>query len=83
MMFPKIFLLLYSTFKSERSANNHESEQQDSVNQEIETEIKAFLAEEVKEDEVLSLWNSNKKKIYTSCQVCKKVSFGSTILCLL
>ena len=36
----------YSTFKSERSANTYESEQQDSVDQETETEFKAFLAEE-------------------------------------
>ena len=61
-------MLFYSTFKSETSADTHESEQQDSVDQEIETEIKAFLAEnnlpaeEVKEAEVLSWWNSNKKK---------------------
>ena len=45
-MFPKYFLSFYSTFKSEGNANTHESEQQDSVDQEIETEIKAFLAEE-------------------------------------
>ena len=50
----------YSTFKSETSADTYESEQQDSVDQEIETEIKAFWAEnnlppeEVKEAEVLS-----------------------------
>ena len=34
---------------------------QDSVDQEIETEIKAFLAEEVEVAEVLSWWNLNKK----------------------
>ena len=44
---PKNFLSFYSTFKSERSADNHESEQKYSVDQEIETEIKAFLTEEV------------------------------------
>ena len=81
-------MLFYYTFKSETSAYTHESEQQDSVDQEIETEIKAFLAEnnlpaeEVKEAEVLSWWNSNKKKIHTSRQVFKKVSFGTTIFCL-
>ena len=57
---PKNFLSFYSTFKSERSEKINESEQKDSVDQEIETEIKAFLAEEnvsaekVKEAEVLS-----------------------------
>ena len=61
-------MLFYSTFKSETSADSNESEKQDSVDQEIETEIKAFLAEnnlpaeEVKEAEVLSWWNLNKKK---------------------
>ena len=44
---PKFFLSLYSTFKSERSANTHESEQQDSVDQKIETEIKGFLTEKI------------------------------------
>jgi len=34
---PKKFLSFYSTFKSEKSADTHESEQQDSVDQEIET----------------------------------------------
>ena len=57
---PKNFLSFYSTFKSEKSKKVNESEQKDSVDQEIETEIKAFLAEEnlsaeeVKEAEVLS-----------------------------
>ena len=37
-------LSFYSKFKSERSANTNESEQQDSVDQEIETEIKSFSA---------------------------------------
>ena len=41
-MIPKIFLLFYPTFKSKTSADTHESEKQDSVDQEIETEIKAF-----------------------------------------
>ena len=51
--------------KSERSANAHEKEQQNSVDQEIETEIKAFLAEEnlsaekVKEASAFFCWNSN------------------------
>ena len=52
---------LYSTLESETNLNTHESEEQDSADQEIETEI-IFLAEEVKEAEVLSWWNSNKKK---------------------
>ena len=48
----------YSTIKSETSAKTHEGEQQDSVDQEIDTRIKFFLseeklsAEEVKEAEV-------------------------------
>ena len=59
---PKNFLSVYSTFKSE-TTNTHESMQQDSVDQEIETAIKAFLAEEslsaeevkeIKEAKVLS-----------------------------
>ena len=50
----------YSTFKPETSANTQESEQHDLVDQEIETEIKIYLAEEslsaqkVEEAEVLS-----------------------------
>ena len=36
----------YSTFKSETRANTKESEQHDLVYQEIETEIKLYLAEE-------------------------------------
>ena len=40
----KKILLFYPSFKKKKSANIHESEQQDSVNQEIETEIKFFLA---------------------------------------
>ena len=40
---PKSFLSFYSTFKSETSADTHESEQQDSVDQEIETEIKVCI----------------------------------------
>ena len=58
-MFP-IFLSLYSTSKSDTSTNTYESEQQDSVDQQIETEIKCFVAEkylsaeEAKEAEVLS-----------------------------
>ena len=58
----------FSTFKSETCANTHEIEQQSSVDQEIETEVKSFLAEEslsaeeVKEAEVLSWCNSHKKK---------------------
>ena len=43
---PKKNLSFYSTFKSERSANTYESEQHGSVDQEVKTEIKAFLAEE-------------------------------------
>ena len=39
----KNFLLFYSTFKSETSAKSHESEQQDLVVQEIESEIKFFF----------------------------------------
>ena len=59
----------YSTFKSETSANTKESEQHDLVYQEIETEIKLYLAEEnlsaqkVEEVEALSL--RNLKNIYT------------------
>ena len=60
-------MLLVSTFKPETSANTLESEPIDLVDQEIETENKLYLAEEnlsaqkVKEAEVLSWWNSNKK----------------------
>ena len=43
---PTNFLSFYSTFKSETSANTKESEQHDLVCQEIETEIKLYLAEE-------------------------------------
>ena len=43
---PRIFLSFYSTFKSETRANTKESEQHDLVYQEIETEIKLYLAEE-------------------------------------
>ena len=43
---PTNFLPLYSTFKPETSANTQESEQHDLVDQEIETEIKLYLAEE-------------------------------------
>ena len=42
---PRIFLSFYSTFKSETRANTKESEQHDLVYQEIETEIKLYLAE--------------------------------------
>ena len=58
----------YSTFKSETSANTKESEQHDLICQESETDIKLYMAEEnlsaqkVEEAEVLSWWNSNKKK---------------------
>ena len=61
-------MLLVSTFKPETSANTQESEPHDLVDQEIETENKLYLAEEnlsaqkVEEAEVLSWWNSNKKK---------------------
>ena len=60
MLFPQFFLSFYSTFKLETKANTTESEQHDIVYQEIETEIKLYLAEEnlsaqkVKEVEVLS-----------------------------
>ena len=53
-------LLFYPPFKSETSANIPECERQDSVDQEIKTEINFFSAEEdlsaeeVKEFEVLS-----------------------------
>ena len=63
---PTIFLSFYSTFKSETSANTKESEQHDLVYQEIETEIKLYLAEEnlsAQKVEALSL--RNLKKIYT------------------
>ena len=46
MLFPEFFLSFYSTFKSETRANTKESEQHDLVYQEIETEIKLYLAEE-------------------------------------
>ena len=55
-------------FKPKTRANTQESEQRDLVDQEIETENKLYLAEEtlsaqkVEEAEVLSWWNSNKKK---------------------
>ena len=58
----------YSTFKPETNANTQESEQLYLVDGEIETEIKLYLAVEslsaqkVEEAEVLSWWNSNKKK---------------------
>ena len=59
-------MLLVSTFKPETSANTQESEQHDLVDQEIETENKLYLVEEIlsaqKVEEVLSWWNSNKKK---------------------
>ena len=61
MMFPKKFVDFYK-FKTKRSANTYESWQQDLIDREIETEVEAFLAEEVKEAEVLFWWNSNKKK---------------------
>ena len=60
-------MLFYPPFKSETSANTPECERQDSVDQEIKTEINFFSAEEdlsaeeVKEFEVLSWWNSKKK----------------------
>ena len=63
--FHKFFAALYSTFKSETSANTKESEQHDLVCQEIETEIKLYLDEEnfsAQKVEVLSWWNSNKIK---------------------
>ena len=60
MIFLKLFLSFYSAFKWETSANTHESEQQGSVDQEIETEIKFFSAN--LSVEVLSWWNSNKNK---------------------
>ena len=41
-----------------------------------------FSSGEIKEAEVLSWWNSNKKNTHTSCKVYKKVSFGTTIFCL-
>ena len=39
---PKNFLLFHSTFKLETIVNIHESEQQDSVDQEIETKVIFF-----------------------------------------
>ena len=65
---PTNFWSFYSTFQPETSANTQESEQHDLVDQEIEKEINLYLAEEsfsaqkVEEAEVLSWWNSNKKK---------------------
>ena len=64
---PYLIFFLLKSIKSETSANTQESEQHDLVYQEIETEIKLYLAEEnlsaqkVKEAEVLSWCNSNKK----------------------
>ena len=46
MIFSKNFLLFFSVFKSETSANTHESEQHNLVCQEIETEMNLYLAEE-------------------------------------
>jgi len=66
MLFPEFFLSFYSTFKSETRADTKESEQHDLVYQEIETEIKLYLAEEnlnakkIEEVEALSLKNLNK-----------------------
>ena len=84
---PTNFLSFFSTFKPETSANTQESEQNDLADQEIETEFKSYLAEEslstqnVKEAEVISLMNSNKKK-HSSGKVCKKVTFSTFNFCL-
>ena len=78
-MFLQFFLSLYSTFKPETSANTQESEQHDLVDQEIETEIKLYFAEEnlsaqkVEEAEVLSLWNSNKTKYIHLARLAKDI----------
>ena len=80
-------MLLVSSFKPETSVNTQESEPIDLVDQEIKTENKLYLAKEnlsaqkVEEAEILSWWNSY-KKVHSFCQVCKKVSFGTTIFCL-
>ena len=58
----------YSAFLPDTVVNTQESKQLDLIDQETETEINSYLAEEnlstqkVKEAEVLSLLNSNKKK---------------------
>ena len=60
---PTNFLSFYSTFIPVTSANTQESEQHDLVNQEIETEIKLYLAEEnssAQKVEALSLRNFKK-----------------------
>ena len=46
MLYPQLFLSFFSTFKSETGENTKESEQNDLVYQEFETEIKLYLAEE-------------------------------------
>ena len=57
----------YSAFLPDTVVNTQESKQLDLIDQETETEINSYLAEEnlstqkVKEAEVLSWWNSNKK----------------------
>ena len=61
--------MFYPPFKSGTSANTHESEKQDLVDQKIKREIIFFLAEEdlaaenVKKVKVLSWWNSKKTHI--------------------
>ena len=61
-----VFVLFY--FQIRNKCDILESKQQNSDDQEIKTKVKFFLAkkilsfEEVKDTEVLSLWNSNKKK---------------------
>ena len=76
-------LCLSTTFNSEKSANTQESEQQDSVDQEIEN-LRLFLLKKIYLLKKLKscLVGTETRKINTSCQVCKKISFDTTIFCL-
>ena len=64
---PKKFSTYYSLFEKESNTATQEDEQQDSLDEEIEAEIKGFYATEnlnevTEEDKVLNMWNLNKTK---------------------
>ena len=64
---PKKFSTYYSLFKIKPNTASQEDEQQDSIDEEIEAEIKGFFATEnlnaeSEEDELLNWWKLYKTK---------------------
>ena len=64
---PKKFSTYNSLFKIDSKIATQDDEQQDSIDEEIETEIKGFFATEnlnaeTKEEKVLNYWNLNGSK---------------------